>query len=52
MTNSRINGVHHLAVNTANIKEQIEFFTDVLGAELVGLFWMHGVEGRGTPSVD
>ncbi len=43
--NARINGVHHLAVNTANIKEQIEFFTDVLGAELVGLFWMHGVEG-------
>ncbi len=44
-TNSRVNGVHHLAVNTADIKTQIEFFTDVLGAELVGLFWMHGVEG-------
>ncbi len=41
----RINGVHHLAINTANIKSQIEFFSDVLGAELVGLFWMHGVEG-------
>ncbi len=42
---TRITGIHHLAINTADIKAQIEFFTDVLGAELVGLFWMHGVEG-------
>ena len=42
---ARITGVHHLAINTADIKAQIEFFSDVLGAELVGLFWMHGVEG-------
>jgi len=42
---TRINGIHHLAINTADIKAQIEFFTDVLGAELVALFWMHGVEG-------
>jgi len=41
----RINGVHHLAFSTADMKGQIEFFTDVLGAELVGLFWMHGVPG-------
>jgi catechol 2,3-dioxygenase-like lactoylglutathione lyase family enzyme len=41
----RINGVHHLAVNTADMKTQLEFFSDVLGAELVGLFWMHGVPG-------
>lgn len=41
----RITGVHHLAVNTADMVAQIEFFTDVLGAELVGLFWMHGVPG-------
>ena len=41
----RINGFHHLAVSTADMKGQIEFFTDVLGAELVGLFWMHGVPG-------
>ncbi len=41
----RINGVHHLAINTADMKAQIEFFSDVLGAELVGLFWMHGVPG-------
>jgi len=40
---ARINAVHHLAVNTADMKAQLEFFTDVLGAELVGLFWMHGV---------
>lgn len=42
-TNVRISGVHHIAVSTRNIKEQIEFFTDVLGGELVGLFWMHDV---------
>lgn len=39
------NGIHHLAVATADIKEQIEFFNDVLGCELVALYWMHGVEG-------
>jgi catechol 2,3-dioxygenase-like lactoylglutathione lyase family enzyme len=39
------NGVHHLAVCTADIKAQIEFFTDVLGAELKALYWMHGVDG-------
>lgn len=45
METSRINGVHHLAVSTNDIKSQIEFFSDVLGAELVALFWMHGVPG-------
>ena len=39
------NGVHHLAIATGDIKTQIEFFTDVLGMELVALYWMHGVEG-------
>ena len=39
------NGVHHLAVATKDIKAQIEFFNEVLGFELVALFWMHGVEG-------
>ena len=38
-------GVHHLAISTADMKAQLEFFTDVLGAELKGLFWMHGVPG-------
>lgn len=39
------NGVHHLAIATGDIKKQIEFFSDVLGMELVAFFWMHGVEG-------
>lgn len=38
-------GVHHLAISTGDIKAQIEFFSDVLGLELVALYWMHGVEG-------
>jgi len=37
------NGVHHLAIATGDIKTQIEFFNDVLGMELVALYWMHGV---------
>jgi catechol 2,3-dioxygenase-like lactoylglutathione lyase family enzyme len=41
----RCNGVHHLAVSTADIKAQIEYFTGVLGMELKALYWMHGVEG-------
>ena len=40
-----VDGVHHLAICTADMKAQIAFFNDVLGLELVGLFWMHGVEG-------
>jgi catechol 2,3-dioxygenase-like lactoylglutathione lyase family enzyme len=39
------NGIHHLAIATADIKAQIEFFNEVLGMELVALYWMHGVEG-------
>ena len=39
------NGIHHLAVATKDIKTQIDFFNDVLGCELVALYWMHGVEG-------
>lgn len=39
------NGVHHLAIATSDIKSQIDFFNDVLGFELVALYWMHGVEG-------
>lgn len=38
-------GVHHLALITNNMKAQIEFFTQVVGMKLVGLFPMHGVEG-------
>ena len=40
---NKVQGLHHLAVCTANMKEQIEFFTDKLGMELVALYWMHGV---------
>lgn len=45
MVMTRANGVHHLAISTGDIKTQIEFFSDVLGCELVALYWMHGVEG-------
>lgn len=38
------NGVHHLAICTKDIKQQIEFFTQVCGMELVALYWMHGVK--------
>ena len=38
-------GIHHLAISTTDIKKQIEYFNDVLGCELVALYWMHGVEG-------
>jgi catechol 2,3-dioxygenase-like lactoylglutathione lyase family enzyme len=38
------NGVHHLAIATRDIKAQIEFFTGVVGMELVALYWMHGVD--------
>ena len=38
------NGVHHLAICTKDIKQQIEFFTQVVGMELEALYWMHGVE--------
>lgn len=41
---NKVGGLHHLAVCTASMKEQIEFFTDKLGMELVALYWMHGVE--------
>ena len=42
---TRPEGIHHLALSTACMKEQLTFFTDVLGMELVALFWMHGVKG-------
>jgi catechol 2,3-dioxygenase-like lactoylglutathione lyase family enzyme len=36
-------GVHHVAIATRDMKGQIEFFTRVVGMELVALYWMHGV---------
>ena len=41
---NRIEGVHHVVLSTAKMKEQIDFFTDKLGMELVALYWMHGVK--------
>lgn len=38
------NGVHHLAICTKDIKKQIDFFSQVVGMELVALYWMHGVD--------
>jgi len=43
--NIKANGVNHLALSTSSMKEQIAFFTSVLGMRLVALYWMHGVEG-------
>jgi len=39
------NGVHHIAITTADMKKQIDFFCNVLGGELRALYWMHGSEG-------
>ena len=41
---NKVQGLHHLALTTANIKQQIEFFTGKLGMELAALYWMHGVK--------
>jgi catechol 2,3-dioxygenase-like lactoylglutathione lyase family enzyme len=40
---NKVDGLHHIAICTADMKSQIEYFTDVLGMELVALYWMHGV---------
>ena len=42
---AQLNGIHHLALMTSDVKTQIEFFSDVLGMKLKALYWMHGVEG-------
>ena len=41
---NKIEGLHHVVLSTGQMKEQIEFFTDKLGMELVALYWMHGVK--------
>ena len=40
-----LSGVHHAAFVSNDMKAQIEFFTQVLGMKLVGIFPMHGVPG-------
>lgn len=42
---SKVNALHHIAISTKDMKQQIEFFSDVLGMELIALYWMHGVQG-------
>lgn len=39
------NGIHHLAVMTADLDAQLEFFTQVVGLPLVALYDMHGAVG-------
>jgi catechol 2,3-dioxygenase-like lactoylglutathione lyase family enzyme len=41
---NKVEGLHHLAVATGDMKSQIEYFTEKLGMELQALYWMHGVE--------
>lgn len=45
MTVQQPDGIHHIAIMSANMKEQLTFFTAVMGFPLVGLFDMHGVPG-------
>lgn len=40
---NKVEGLHHLAIATGDMKAQIEYFTDKLGMELQALYWMHGV---------
>ncbi|MBI2799962.1 MAG: VOC family protein [Gammaproteobacteria bacterium] len=42
---AKLNGVHHVAFMTADVKSQIDFFSDVLGMKLTALYWMHNVDG-------
>jgi catechol 2,3-dioxygenase-like lactoylglutathione lyase family enzyme len=39
------NGIHHIALMTADMKKQIAFFSEVVGFPLVAIFDMHGVPG-------
>ena len=45
MPTQQPDGVHHIAIMSADMKAQLTFFTQVLGFPLVGLFDMHGVPG-------
>jgi catechol 2,3-dioxygenase-like lactoylglutathione lyase family enzyme len=42
---TKATGVHHIAIATGDLRAQLEFFSQVLGMELVALYPMHGVEG-------
>jgi catechol 2,3-dioxygenase-like lactoylglutathione lyase family enzyme len=45
MRTQQPDGIHHIAIMSADMKAQLTFFTQVLGFPLVGLFEMHGVPG-------
>lgn len=45
MTTQQPDGLHHIAIMSADMKAQLTFFTQVMGFPLVGLFDMHGVPG-------
>ncbi|WP_309623669.1 VOC family protein [Novosphingobium sp.] len=45
MTVQQPDGIHHIAIMSADMKAQLTFFTAVMGFPLVGLFEMHGVAG-------
>ena len=47
---NKVEGLHHLGLCTADMKSQIEFFTDKLGMELQALYWMHGLRTPGMVS--
>ena len=45
MTVQQPDGIHHIAIMSADMKAQLTFFTQVMGFPLVALFDMHGVPG-------
>lgn len=45
MRTQQPDGIHHIAIMSADMKKQLSFFTQVLGFPLVALFEMHGVPG-------
>ena len=45
MTALHPRGVNHIAIATLDMKGQLEFWCDVLGMPLKGLFWLHGTDG-------
>jgi len=42
---STATGINHIAYCTADMKEQLSFYTEVIGMKLKALFWMHGIPG-------
>src|SRR4051794_2184628 len=44
MTHLHPSGVNHLAIATRDMKQQVTFWSDVLGCPLKALYWMHGAE--------